>query len=134
MSEEAVVYEVEDTIEHRIKRLRYLREDIKRLEEEVKALKASKRDLELDVMDHMEEQGVTKLGTDFATVSISETEMPTVDSEHWPEVFAYLFENDYLEVMRRQLNSGAWAELKKMGIDVPHVTTFVNKKLNLRAA
>lgn len=132
MAEAAQTQDV--TIEERIDRLFYLREDIRRLEAEVKALKGMKTTLEHDILDYMEDEGLAKLGSELATVSVSITERPTVDSEQWPEVFRFLFENDLLEVLRKQLNSGPWEELKKQGVEIPHVSTFEDKKLNLRKA
>lgn len=122
------------TLESQIDSLYFMREQVRDLEEQVKTIKKVMSTLEKDILDTLEDQGLTKMGTNVATVSVSTNLSPTVDPEHWPDVFNYLFANGYIEVLRKQLNSGPWQELLKLGIEVPHVTPFEGKKLNLRKA
>lgn len=127
--EEAVTHMNDD-----IDALFYTREEVRRLEAELKGLKARQTELEHRVLDKMDAQGLQKAGTDLANVSVSTEEMPTVDPEHWEDVWNFVFENGYLELLRRQINSTSYRELKKLGVEIPYVSDFVKVKLNLRAA
>jgi hypothetical protein len=109
------------------------REQIRKLEAQLKELKAAQRENELEVMDTLDALGVEGAKTEFATVSISSEEQPTVDPEHWPDVWEYLFNNGYTELLRRQINALPWRALKDLGVEIPHVTPFTQRKLNIRA-
>lgn len=121
------------TINDKLRRMRFLRDDIRRVEAELKGLKGMFAALQTDVLDDMDAQGLTKISNEYATAFVKEEELPSVDSEHWPDVWRFLFEHGYLEVLRKQLNSTAWRELVKLGIDVPYVSTTTKRSLNLRA-
>lgn len=123
-----------DNVESKINRLYHMREEIRRIEAELKAFKTTFRAIENDILDILQDGNLTKLGTDLATVSMSESKVPTVDPDHWEDVWQFIFDNGYMELMRKQLNSTPWAELHKMGIEVPHVTPTAQRKLNLRKA
>jgi hypothetical protein len=129
MAEPAMKHE--QTLEDLINRAFAMRESVRVHEAQGKEMKKILTALENDILDILEDQGVTKMGTSLATVSVSEQLSPTVDPLHWPEVFQYLFDNGYLELIRKQLNSGAWKELLQQGIEVPHVTPFLGRKLNM---
>lgn len=123
-----------DGLHDKIDRAFFLREEIRMREAEVKEHKRVLREIEEDIMDLLEDQELSKVGTDRATVSMSYSDMPSVDSEHWEDVWHYLMSNGYTEVLRKQLNSSSWNELRKMGIEVPYVTATTVRKLNLRKA
>jgi hypothetical protein len=123
-----------DSLHGKIDRAFYMREDIRIREAELKESKRMLREIEADIMDLLEDQELSKVGTDTATVSMSYSEVPTVDSEHWEDVWAFLMDNGYTECLRKQLNSTPWAELRKIGVEVPYVSATTQRKLNLRKA
>ena len=134
MSETRYDTENIDNVESKIDRLFHMREDIRHMEAEVKAIKATYRAIEADVMDLLQDQNLAKIGTELATVSISETDVPSVDPDHWEDVWQFLMDNGYTECLRKQLNSTPWAELRKLGVEVPYVEAATQRKLNLRKA
>ena len=97
------------------------------LKEEVKAL-------ELEVVDSLNELGLSKAGTNTANISISSTIVPTVDSEFWTEIRQWIMDNDYDALLPRSLNQAAYRELVQMGIEVPHVESFEKMKVSVTKA
>lgn len=118
-------------IDELISDLQQLKDQISLAEDNIKRLKERRTAVEHDIMDLLDDQGVTRAGNDMATVSISETEVPNVDSSHWDDVWNFLFENGYTEVLRRQINSKAWANLRAIGVEIPHVTVATLRKLSV---
>lgn len=119
------------SLDYKIAELQQLKDQISLQEDHLKRLKASKTAVEHDIMDLLDDQGVTRAGNDVATVSITESEVPNVDSAHWEDVWTFLFENGYTEVLRRQINSKAWDNLRKIGVDIPHVSVAQVRKLSM---
>jgi hypothetical protein len=109
------------------------REQMRLLEAQLKDLKAEQNNDENIIFTALDELGVQKAGGTYGTVSISEEEVPTIDSEHWNDVWDYLFNNGYTELLRKQINATPWKELKNQGVEIPYVSTFTKRKLNLRA-
>lgn len=127
--------EAEETQELRldqlISKLSHLKKDIAHLEAEAKALKGTKQKLEYQIMDLLDDYGVTKAGAAGISVAISEDTVPHVDPDHWEEVWDYLFNNGYTELLRKQLNSAPYKELIRLGIEVPHVKSATVRRLNM---
>ena len=122
------------SLHDKIDRAFYLRDEIRRFEAELKEMKAVLRHIEGDIMDLLEDGELSTAGTEKAKVSVSYTEVPSVDPNHWEDVWSFIMENGYTEVLRKQLNSTPWAELRKIGVELPHVTATQQRKLNLRKA
>lgn len=122
----------EQTLDQLIESLRHKTNQVRHLESELKALKNERDSVQLQVLDLLDEYGVKKAGTANATVSISEEIVPNVDPEQWEEVWKWAFEHGYTSLLRRQINSTSYRELLALGEEVPHVTPFTKRKLNLR--
>jgi hypothetical protein len=122
----------EVTMDELINHANALRLQVKNLRAEADALDKSLTKVEGVIMARMDDQGLTTSGTDRATVSISEEVLPQVDPAHWEEVWKHLFENGYTELMRKQLNSTSYRELLALGAEIPFVSPFTKRKLNVR--
>jgi hypothetical protein len=118
-------------LDEKLTRMKYLRDDYRRLEAEAKILKEEYKTLELEVMTELEDKDLNRAGNEVAMVALSEENMPTVDPIYWQEVRDWLTENDYTDCLPRRLNAAPIRELWAMGIEIPHVTPYVKKKLSL---
>lgn len=119
------------SLDEKINELQQLKDQISLAEDQLKTLKGLKTAVEHDIMDILDDQGVTRAGNDVASVSISETEVPAVDPEHWEDVWQFLFKNGFTELLRRQINSRSWASLRALGVEVPHITATTVRKLSV---
>ena len=87
--------------------------------------------LEDQIKTIMSDMALKKAGTELASISISETIVPTADPEHWNEIREWAIENDYQELLPRSLNQTSYRELLEMGIEIPHVTPFNKVKMSI---
>lgn len=120
------------TLQERIDSVKYMRDELRLLESQRKALESACRQKEAEIIEILEEQGLQKMATDFATVSISTATHPRVNPEHWPDVWEFIWENGLFELLRKQLNSGAFRELQSLGMELPYVEPEEVKRLNVR--
>ena len=121
-------------LEDKIDKLYAARKDISEWNALVSDLKEEIKTLELEVVDSLNELGLSKAGTNTANISISSTIVPTVDSEFWTEIRQWIMDNDYDALLPRSLNQAAYRELVQMGIEVPHVESFEKMKVSVTKA
>lgn len=119
------------SLDEKLTRMKYLRDDYRRLDAEANALKAEYKLLEEAVLQELQDTGMTQAGNTVARASMSEEVLPTVDPVHWDEVHAWLLENGYTDCLPKKLNSSPIRELWAMGIEIPHVTGYTKHKLSL---
>lgn len=119
------------SLDEKITRMHYLRNDFRRLDAETKALKDEFKRLEDEVIQELVDTGMTRAGNAVATVSLSEEDLPSVDPEQWDELQEYLMENGYTECIPRRLNSAPVRALWQMGIELPGVSRYTKRKLSL---
>lgn len=100
----------------------------------VSDLKDEIKELEQEVVDRMNEAGLSRAGTTTANISISSTVVPTVDTDFWTEIRRWAMDNDYEALLPRSLNQAAYRELVQMGIEVPHVESFDKMKISVTKA
>ena len=113
-----------------INQLYELREQKRAAKRELDRLNDEYRDLEQDIMAKLDEQGLDLGRGSVATVSISETVVPTV--EDWDQVEQYILENEALYLYERRLTATAWRELMQSGETVPGTKPFTKRALSLR--
>lgn len=119
------------SLNDKITRMKRLRDQYRHLDAESNALKDEYKLLEAQVISTLQDTEMTKAGNEYATASLSEQEMPTVDPMHWQEVREWLAERDYNDCLPRSLNAASVRELWSMGIEIPHVTRYAKAKLSL---
>lgn len=114
-------------------KLKMAKKDLAHAEAEAKALRGTKNSLEMQLLEAMDELGLKQAGSSHGMVSLADETLPTVDKDRWEEVWTFIFQNGYLELLRRQLNSTAFKELQQLGVEIPGVTPFVRRNVNLRS-
>ncbi len=119
------------TIGVKIDKMHKLREDKRKLEEQVKDVQAKMAALEIELIAAMDKQGVNKSTGALATVSISENIRPSV--EDWEAFYAYIHKNKYYHLMERRPSVSGCNELLETKGKIPGVVPFTQRKLNVRS-
>lgn len=119
------------TIGVKIDQLHNLREQKRQLEEQVKQLQAQMADLENDLIEDMDKQGVSKSTGALATVSISSNVRPSIDD--WDAFYAYIHRHKYYHLLERRPSVSGCNELLETKGKIPGVVPFTQRKLNLRS-
>lgn len=118
------------TLGGRIDQLHALREQKRTLEKQVQLLEETARELESQLIDEMDKQGVAKSTGKKATVSITESVKPSVDD--WDAFYAYIHKNKYYHLLERRPSVTGCRELLELKGKVPGVVPFTQRKLNIR--
>ncbi len=119
------------TIGVKIDKMHKLREDKRKLEEQVKDVQAKMAALEIELIAAMDKQGVNKSTGALATVSISENIRPSV--EDWEAFYAYIHKYKYYHLMERRPSVSGCNELLETKGKIPGVVPFTQRKLNVRS-
>lgn len=108
-----------------------IRQALADLAEQEKHLKEQQEEVDYQLMQKLEADGLSKFSNDQATISISEQIVPQV--EDWDALHAHILKTGEFELMQRRPAVKAYRELREAGIEVPGVTDFAKRGLNVRA-
>jgi predicted transcriptional regulator len=111
--------------------LHNVRLQLRELQEQEKALKSTKNELEARIVTNLENQGIEQVANDKATVSIKKEIVPTV--ENWDAFQAYIAETGMFELMQKRASATAYRELQQMGQEVPGVRATELTRVNFRS-
>ena len=109
-----------------------IREQMRDLDSQHKALKAKYDETELEALEEMRKQGVEKASGSLASASISETEVPSVTD--WDKVLHWIKRNSAFQLFERRISKGAWVELVagRKGKALPGIEAVPRTRLNVR--
>lgn len=79
-----------------------------------------------------EENPLLRAGGLLGSASVTEEIVQNVDPDMWPKLQEFLRENHLLYLLQKRLSSKAVTDYMADGNQLPGVTPFVQKKLNLR--
>lgn len=119
------------TVGGMIDQLESLRDVKRELEAKATAIAAEMLGIETTLMSEMDRQGLAKASGAKATVSLSSSEMTTV--EDWDQFYAFIYENRYGHLMERRPSNLACREIRELGKTIPGTTVFTKKRINLRS-
>lgn len=119
------------TIGAKIDLLHALREQKRALEEQIKQLSGQMAVLESNLIDQMDEEGVSKSTGNTATVSIATSVKPSV--EDWDAFYAYIHRYKYYHLLERRPSVTGCRELLETKGKIPGVIPFTQRKLNIRS-
>ena len=119
------------TIGVKIDKLHVLREQKRALEEQIKQLSGQMDELENQLIDQMDKEGVTKSTGNAATVSIITSVKPSVDN--WDAFYAYIHRFKYYHLLERRPSVTGCRELLETKGKIPGVVPFTQRKLNIRS-
>ena len=107
-----------------------IRQALADLAEQEKHLKEEQEEVDYQLMQKLEADGLSKFSNDQATISISEQIVPQV--EDWDALQAHILKTGEFELMQRPAVK-AYRELREAGVEVPGVVDFAKRGLNVRA-
>ena len=107
-----------------------VREEKRRLEEQAKEASERISELEAQLFEQLEAQGLDKATGSKASVSI--TTSVVADVQDWDAVWPYIAKTKAWHLVQRRLSDPAYRELLDMGKKVPGVQPFTKRKLNVR--
>ena len=106
--------------------LRGIKEKREAIKSEDSVLYKAQQDLEHQILDKLQEVGVSSATTSVGNVRISEIVQPKVND--WNAVNDYIVENNMPYLFQRRLTATAYRELLQNGIEIPGTepTTITN--------
>jgi hypothetical protein len=107
-----------------------VREEKRNLEAQVKEVSAKIEELEGQLMERLEKEGLEKAAGTKASVSIGSSVV--ADVQDWDSFWAYILKNKYTHLLQRRVSEPAYRELLDAGKKVPGVQPFTKRKLNIR--
>ena len=108
------------------------KKEIKSIQDNEKAYKATQRELEAQIVIRMQEQGLDKVSNDLCTISIKQEIVPTV--ENWDDVHEHIVKTNQFELLQKRMSATAYRELIALGMDVPGVKSTELTRVNFRSA
>lgn len=108
-----------------------VREEKRRLEGEIKEVEERLKEIELELMERMEHDGLEKATGSKASASI--TFSTVADVQDWDKFWPYIAKNKYWHLVQRRVSDPAYRELLEAGKKVPGVQPFTKRRLNLRS-
>jgi hypothetical protein len=100
------------------------------LAKQTKILQQAKDELDYNLIQRLEEQGLSRTATDEASVSINTSTVP--DVVDWDAFYEFIFSTKDSTLLQRRPSSTAYKEFLKMGIEVPGLQPREVKRINFR--
>ena len=108
------------------------REAKRAAEAKVTAIQSELDELEAEVIERLDAEGLDKANGKNAAVSTSTNIIAQV--EDWEVFWAYIIKNKYTQMLQKRVSDPAYRELLEMGKNVPGVKPFSKRRLNLRTS
>tara|TARA_R100001594_G_C4044013_1_gene263788 strand:+ start:1090 stop:1449 length:360 start_codon:yes stop_codon:yes gene_type:complete len=99
------------------------------LEKQFNEQKKLVNELKQDVLVEMEQIGTTTYNGDKAVISVTEHEIPVV--EDWNAFYAYIYENNAIDLLQRRVTSSAWKDRRDDGEHVAGVDSMKQQRLRI---
>ena len=113
-------------------RVKELRADKARLNDQIKTIDSELANIEKDLIDFMSAQGLNKLTSAGLTMSMKMQEIPAV--EDWDALYEYVYENRAGYLFQRRLTAANAKELRDAGTEVPGIRWIDEPKMSYTAA
>lgn len=120
----------EERLDDKIDQMFLLREQKRGLEAQLKEVGAKINDCNDWLLAKLQEVGTVTARGQYASATITETVLPTIDD--WGLVQQYIKDNDALYLVHRRVAAGPWRELMDTGEDVPGIVPFTKRSISLR--
>lgn len=108
-----------------------VKDDIADLNAQLKVLNKSKEELDWQLLNQLDEQGLSRTANDKASVSINQTVVP--DVQDWDALYAHITKTQDFALLQRRVSSTAYKELLKLNEAVPGVETREIRRINFRS-
>ena len=113
-----------------IDKLHELREQKRVLEDEIKQIKQTMEEEELNIFAMLEEQDIPGARGHTATVSITEAVVPVIENDD--VFFDHILQTGDVHLLERRPSVRAYRELTEAGEEVPGLRPFTRRTLSLR--
>ena len=112
-----------------VKELKVIKDKMSELNDSLKDLNAAKINLETQIIESMQVEGISLARTDFGTVSVTKTDVASV--KDWPAFEEYIYENRALHLLQRRTSAPAYRDQVAAEGEIPGVVTFTKHALSL---
>lgn len=119
------------TIDELINNYASVKDDIARLNAELKELNKTKDELDTQLFTALDQQGLSRTANNKASVSINEDTVP--DVEDWDALYAHCSATNDYSYLQRRASSTACKEMWKLGQEVPGVKPRDIRRINFRS-
>ena len=110
-----------------------LREEKRKIAEREKELNAAIADIDTQLFDYLDEQGVDRISSNGITLSISENVVPQVTD--WNDVYNFVQQTGHFQLFERRMSSTAFRELLAYTDGhIPGVQQFTKRTINMRVS
>ena len=108
-----------------------VRDKMRSLQEQEKALRIRRNDLESAIIGKMDEQGIDQIANNLCTISKKLEIVPTV--EDWDILYKHILRTTQFELLQKRMSATAYRELLQMNRLVPGVKATELTKINYRS-
>lgn len=109
-----------------------IREEKRELERKIKKLGDELEQVKGLILAKLDEQDVDRIAVDGISISKSSNTQPSV--EDWDQVYAYIAQHNLFPLLQRRITATLWRELLESGDEVPGITPFVKRDVNIRVS
>lgn len=107
-----------------------IREKIREHEAEIKRLSAEKDEIEAQLLEQMDKEGITKSTGGKASVTVTENIKPSV--EDWDAFYKYIHRMKMYHLLERRPSVTGCRELFEKRGKIPGVVPFVKRQITMR--
>jgi len=108
-----------------------VKDDIADLNAQLKVLNKSKEELDWQLLNQLDEQGLSRTANDKASVSINQDTVPEVTD--WDALYEHINNTKDYSLLQRRVSSTAYKELLKLGEEVPGLQPREIRRINFRS-
>lgn len=113
-----------------IAKMAEVRDERRRIATRDKELVAEWRNLEMELLTRLDEQGMLKASTSDGTASITETVLPQVVD--WDAVYNHIQETGDFFLLQKRPAAAAFRELHQSGQAIPGIEAYTKREISLR--
>ncbi len=108
-----------------------LNEQIKKLSASVKELEEKKNKLEYELIMEAEKAGLDKGGGKTSKFTIKESIVPVVAASDWDKLYAFIAKKKWFHLLERRPSLTGCRELWEQGKEIPGVSKFTKRKVTV---
>lgn len=118
------------TVNDKIDAMFKLREEVRKHEAKIKDLTEQRQKIEVELLQQMDEQGMTRAAGAKASVTVSESVKPSV--EDWDMFYAYIHRMKMYHLLERRPSVTGCRELFEKRGKIPGVVPFTQRQIQMR--
>ena len=108
-----------------------VKDGIADLNSQLKELNKEKDELDYQLLNQLDEQGLSRTANDKASVSINQDTVPEVTD--WDAFYAHVLEQQDFSLLQRRVSSTAYKEMLKLGENIPGLQPREIRRINFRS-